>query len=176
MFDAAMHRHAWPRPGARGLGARGGAQSTLAAWLAAPTDRLEQAQTALSIARQFDDPALIATTLNACGVLTVRRPETSRVYFDEATDLARASNDRQTLCETRLTSSNRSRGMAGDPMCARAAAEECRDLADALGDRFTSWSSRIWLGNALYFLGDLDEAGRVFLRLVEERAATGSSS
>ncbi len=39
--------------------------------------------------------------------------------------------------------------MAGDPMSARAAAEECRDLADALGDRSMSWSSRIWLGNAL---------------------------
>ena len=63
--------------------------------------------------------------------------------------------------------------MWGDPISARAAAEECRDLADALGDRFTSWSSRIWLGNALYFLGDLNEAGRVLLRLVEETAATG---
>ena len=63
--------------------------------------------------------------------------------------------------------------MWGDPMSARAAAEECRDLADALGDRFMSSSSRIWLGNALYMLGDLDEAGRVLLPLVEQRAATG---
>ena len=63
--------------------------------------------------------------------------------------------------------------MWGDPVSARAAAEECRDLADALGDRFTSWNSRVWLGIALYMQGDLDEAGRVFLPLAEEGAATG---
>ena len=67
-------------------------------------------------------------------------------------------------------------GFWGDPVGARAAAEECRDLADALGDRFTSWNSRMWLGIAVYMLGDLDEAGRVFLPLAEEGAATGDPS
>ena len=148
-------------------------QSTLAAWLAAPTSRLDPARAALSVARQLDNPALIATTLNACAVLMVGgAPEASRIYFDEAADLAQACNDRKTLCETRLGQAIGA-AMWGDPISARAAAEECRGLADALGDRSTSWSSRIWLGNAMYFLGDLDEAGRVFLRLVEETAATG---
>lgn len=54
------------------------------------------------MARQLDHPALIAAILNACSVLTVYDPETSRSYLDEAADLARASNDRPTLCETRL--------------------------------------------------------------------------
>lgn len=66
-------------------------------------------------------------------------------------------------------------GMLGDPMSARAAAEECRDLADALGDRIKTSSSRIWLGHALYLQGDLDEAGRVLLPLVKETAATAES-
>ena len=148
-------------------------QSTLAAWLAAPTSRLDRARAALSVARQLDSPALIATTLNACAVLLVGgAPEASRIYLDEAADLAQACNDRKTLCDTRLRQAIGA-AMWGDPISARAAAEECRGLADALGDRSTSWSSRIWLGNALYFLGGLNEAGRVFLRLVEETATTG---
>ena len=146
--------------------------STLAAWLEAPTN-LEQVQTALSIARQLDDPTLIATTLNVCSILTRYDAETSRVYVAEATELARASNDRRTLCEILLTQTIWSGGMAGDPRCARVAAEECRDLADALGDRFVSSSSRIWLGNALLMQGNLDDAARVLLTLVEQRAATG---
>ena len=64
--------------------------------------------------------------------------------------------------------------MWGDPVSARVAAEEGRDLADALGDRFTSWNIRTWLGIALYMQGDLDEAGRVLLPLAQEGAATGN--
>ena len=88
----------------------------------------------------------------------------------------KAARPRETVCvavrDTRLRQAIGA-AMWGDPIGARAAAEECRGLADALGDRSTSWSSRIWLGNALYFLGGLNEAGRVFLRLVEETATTG---
>jgi DNA-binding CsgD family transcriptional regulator len=83
------------------------------------------------------------------------------------------SNDRRTLCETRLYQAIVLGGMLGEPMGARAAAEECRDLGDALGDRFMSWSSRIWLGNALLMQGDLDEAAQVLQPLAEQRAATG---
>jgi predicted ATPase/class 3 adenylate cyclase/DNA-binding CsgD family transcriptional regulator len=146
--------------------------NTLAAWLEAPTG-LDRARAALSIAQQLDDPALIAATLNVCSILTRYDAETSPVYVDEATELARASNDRRTLCEILLTQTIWRGGMAGDPRGARAAAEECRDLADALGDRFMSWSSRIWLGNALLIQGNLDDAARVLLPLVEQRAATG---
>ena len=37
---------------------------------------------------------------------------------------------------------------------------ECHDLADALGDRRTSWNVRTWLGIALEMQGALDEAAR----------------
>jgi predicted ATPase/class 3 adenylate cyclase/DNA-binding CsgD family transcriptional regulator len=147
-------------------------QSYLAGWLEAPAS-LDRARAALSIAQQLDDPALIAATLNVCSILTRYDAETSQVYVDEATELARVSNDRGILCEILLTQTIWSGGMAGDPRGARAAAEECRDLADALGDRFTSWSSRIWLGHALLMQGNLDDAARVLLPLVEQRAATG---
>ena len=127
-------------------------QSTLAAWLEAPTG-LDRARAALSIARQLDDPALIATTLNVCSRTdlgtTRKHPEsiwTRPPSWPRRPTIARP-------CARPSCANNRSGGMAGDPMGARAAAEECRDLADALGDRFTSWSSRIWLGNALLFAG-----------------------
>ena len=105
--------------------------NTLAAWLEAPTG-LDRARAASSIAQQLDDPALIAATLNVCSILTRYDAETSRLYGDEATELARASNDRRTLREILLTQTIWRGGMAGDPRGARAAAEECRDLADAL--------------------------------------------
>jgi hypothetical protein len=38
--------------------------------------------------------------------------------------------------------------LAGDPLAARAVAEEGRDLADAIGDRFDSRACRFWLGLA----------------------------
>ena len=51
--------------------------------------------------------------------------------------------------------------IAGEPIAARAAAEEGRDLADALGDRFVSTGCRVWLGVALRMQGDLAEAVEV---------------
>jgi predicted ATPase/DNA-binding CsgD family transcriptional regulator len=146
--------------------------NTLAAWLEAPTG-LDRTQTALSIARQLDDPALTAATLNVCSILTRYDAETSRMYLDEAADLARASGDRAVLCKTLLSQTIWSGGIAGDPRGAQETAEECLDLADALGDRFMSWSGRIWLGNALLMQGNLDHAARALLPLVKQRVETG---
>jgi predicted ATPase/class 3 adenylate cyclase len=147
-------------------------QSALAVWLAMPAS-LDRARAAVAIARQLDNPSLTAAALSACGALTMYDPEAPRIHLDEAADLARACDDRRALCGIRLYQAVAG-GIWGDPVSARAAAEECRDLGDALGDRFASWNSRVWLGIALYMLGDLDEAGRVFLPLAEEGAATGN--
>ncbi len=51
--------------------------------------------------------------------------------------------------------------IAGDPLAARAAAEQGRDLADAHGDQFISRGCRSWLGVTLWALGDLDNAAEV---------------
>ena len=45
--------------------------------------------------------------------------------------------------------------MAGDPIAGRAAAEEGRDLADAIGDRSHSRQCRFYLGTAQMCKGDL---------------------
>jgi len=146
--------------------------SVLAAWGVVPIS-LDRAPSAVSTARQLGNPSLLAAALAACGTLTMFDPQTSRNHLDEAARLAQACDEQRTLCEIRL-------GQAiggtvwGDPISARAAAEDGRDLADALGDRFFSWNIRTWLGIALYMLGDLDDAGRVFHSLAEEGASTGN--
>jgi predicted ATPase/class 3 adenylate cyclase/DNA-binding CsgD family transcriptional regulator len=149
-----------------------GHQSGLLGWLGAPPTGLDRASAALSVARQLDDPALIATALTACGVVNMYS-ETARIYFDEAADLVPSFDDRRTLCELRLYQAMAG-GFWGDPVNSRAAAQECRDLADALGDRFMSWNSRIWLGIALNMLGELDDGASVLQPLADEGAATGN--
>ena len=62
--------------------------SALAVWLAAPAS-LDRTRAAVAIARQLDNPSLIAAALTACGTLTMYDPEASRMYLDEAADLAR---------------------------------------------------------------------------------------
>ena len=55
-------------------------------------DSLDQAQQALAIAREVDDPALLARALTACGVVTgSQRRSWPRPYFAEAIGLARAA-------------------------------------------------------------------------------------
>ena len=70
-----------------------------AIWVGA-ADSLDQAQQALAIAREVDDPALLARALTACGY--DRRfydAEVARPYFAEAIGLARALGDRWRLSQ-----------------------------------------------------------------------------
>jgi predicted ATPase/class 3 adenylate cyclase/DNA-binding CsgD family transcriptional regulator len=147
-------------------------QSALATWAVAPTG-LDRARAALSIARQLDDASLIVAGHMACGLASVYDPEAARAYLDEATALSRVCDDRQALCEVRAYQALAG-GFWGEPVSGRAAAEECLDLADELGDRFMSWNSRGWLGIALYVQGDLDGAVRVLSTLAQQGTATGN--
>jgi len=60
---------------------------------------------------------------------------------------------------------------AGDPLGVRAAAEEGRDLADAIGDRFNSRVCRFSLGSAQTFSGDLAGAVTQFGEVAAEAHA-----
>ena len=60
---------------------------------------------------------------------------------------------------------------AGDPIATRAPAEEGRDLADAIGDRYNSRSCRWCLGAAQLYQGDLVGAAAQFGELVAEARA-----
>lgn len=62
---------------------------------------MEQAQQALVIAREVDEPALLSRALTACGLIAVAvaRADAAASYFAEAIDLARAVDDRWRLAQ-----------------------------------------------------------------------------
>ena len=171
-FDAALAdldaQHAEVAAGvrARALADR----AMLAVWVG-DADSLAQAQQALSIAREVDDPALLARVLTACGlVAAILRAEAAEPYFAEAIGLARAVDDRWRLSQI-LTWQATAANYAGDPIATRAPAEEGRDLANAIGDRYDSRLCRWSLGNAQLYQGDLAGAAAQFGELVAEAQA-----
>jgi DNA-binding CsgD family transcriptional regulator len=143
----------------------------LAIWVGA-ADSLDQAQQALAIAREVDDPALLVRALTACGLIAGQsyNAEVTRAYFAEAIGLARELDDRWRLSQI-LASQATATITAGDPIATRALAEEGRDLAEAIGDRFRSRYCRYCLGMAQVFQGDLVGAAAQFDELVAEAQA-----
>jgi predicted ATPase/class 3 adenylate cyclase/DNA-binding CsgD family transcriptional regulator len=172
-FDAALAdldaQHAEVAAGvrARALADRAGLAIRMGA-----ADSLDQAQQALAIAREVNDPALLARALTACGSIAafVTRFELARAYFVEAIGLARALDDRWRLSQI-LAWQAMAASVAGDPIATRAAAEEGRDLAEAIGDRFDSRYCRWCLGVAQGYQGDLAGAAAQFGELVAEAQA-----
>jgi predicted ATPase/class 3 adenylate cyclase/DNA-binding CsgD family transcriptional regulator len=149
-------------------------QSTLAGWASEPASE-DRARAALAAARELEDPALLARILIGCGMAAVYTLEISESYLAEATELARAADDRWSLCQ--ILSYRAATGcLAAEPTGARAAAEEGRDIADAVGFGFFSRYCRFWLGIALMIQGNLADAGRVQDRLAEEAEATGDKA
>ena len=146
-------------------------EATLATRVGA-LDRLDQAQHALALARDIDDPALLARALTACGFTAAysSNAELARACFTEATELARAVDDRWRLSQI-LTWQANAAVLAGDPIAVRAAGEEGRDLADAIGDRYNSRGCRICLATAQAFQGDLVGAAAQFGELGAEAQA-----
>jgi predicted ATPase/class 3 adenylate cyclase/DNA-binding CsgD family transcriptional regulator len=112
------------------------------------------AEQALAIARELDDPALLVRALSACGSAAVYDADVARRYFAEAIGLARALGDQWRLNQI-LGQQAQAAFVAGDPVAVRAAAEEGRDLADAIGDRFGSRQCRWRVAGARIFEGDL---------------------
>ena len=101
-----------------------------------------QAEQALAIARDLDDPALVVRALTACGIAAFNR-EVARPYLAEAVDLARALGDRWRLSQI-LGWQAFAALIAGDPIAAGAAAEEGRDLAQ----RLATGSTRVSVAGA----------------------------
>jgi predicted ATPase/class 3 adenylate cyclase/DNA-binding CsgD family transcriptional regulator len=146
-------------------------KAVLDAWVGG-INSLEQAQQALAIAREVDDPALLARTLTACGLIADQgyNAEMARACFTEAIGLARALDDRWRLSQI-LALQAVGAHTAGDPLGVRAAAEEGRDLADAIGDGFNSRECREMLGSARMMQGDLVGAVAQFGEVAAEAQA-----
>jgi predicted ATPase/class 3 adenylate cyclase/DNA-binding CsgD family transcriptional regulator len=146
-------------------------RAMLDGWLGA-TGSTDQAQQALAIAREVDDPGLLVRALVACGYIAAfTNPEAAGPYFAEAVSLARAIGDRWSLSQI-LSGQAFAAVFAGDPIAARAPAEEGADLAAAIGDRFNSGQSRWCLGWVQMMQGDLAAAIANFgAQLTEAEAA-----
>jgi len=124
-------------------------------------------QQAVALARDVDDPAVLARALTACGLAAAFNAEVARPYFAEAGGLARELDDPWRLSQI-LGWQATAATVAGDPSAAHTAAEEGLDLADAIGDRFNSRIHRVNLGWAQLWQGDLAGAAAQFGALVAE--------
>jgi predicted ATPase/class 3 adenylate cyclase/DNA-binding CsgD family transcriptional regulator len=151
--------------------ARALADRAVVATLAGAAKTLDQAQQALVIARQLDEPALLARALTACGYIAgFFDAEAARGYLAEALGLARALGDRWRLSQI-LGWQVLGHTQAGDLIAVRSAGQEERDLAEAIGDRFHSRQCRWCLGVAQMWQGDLAGAAAQFAELVAEAQA-----
>ncbi len=146
-------------------------QGILANWGGVPLSQ-DRARDALATARELEDPALITQALIAYGMLATDRADISVPCLAEAVDLARATGDHWNLCQI-LSYRALTGCVAGEPIPSHAAAEEGRDLADALGFGFFSRHCRAWLAMALMMRGNLAEADQVMACLIEEAEAAG---
>ena len=144
--------------------------ATLGLWAGA-ADSSDRAQQALAIAREADDPALLIRALTARGYLAAYfDAEAAPAYLAEASGLARHLGDRWRLSQI-LVAQVVAALAARDPIAARAAAEEGRDLADAIGDRFDARRCRWYLGVAQLYQGDLTGAVAQFAAVADEAEA-----
>ena len=169
-FDAALADLDAQHPGvAPAVRARALADRAVLAIRVGGVDTLDQAQQALAIARELDDPALLARTLTACGFIagTSYNAEMARACFTEAIGLARTLDDRWRLSQI-LAWQAVGAHTAGDPLGQHVAAEEGRDLADAIGDRFNSRVCRFSLATAQMMSGDLAGAVTQFGEVAAE--------
>ncbi len=144
-------------------------RATLAVWLDDP-DSLDQSQRALALAREVDDPALLVRALTACGLVAALRTEAAGPYFAEAIGLARDLQDPWRLTHI-LAGQARGATHAGDPFAIQAPAEEGRDLADAIGDRYSSLICRYCLAWASMHQGELTRAALEIAELLADARA-----
>ncbi len=134
-------------------------KAMLESWMA--TANADQAEEALTVAREVGDPALLARALSANGCARGHNAEEARPYFAEALGLARSVDDAWLVSQI-LGWQAYGAMMMSDPRAALAAAEEGRAFADAIGDRFVSRQCRWCLGLAQLWRGDLAASVALF--------------
>ncbi len=124
----------------------------LAANLGWYADLPGQADEALTLARQLDNPALLMRTLAARGLIGFGSAEAAE-YRAEAIDLARKLGDRLRLSHI-LSVETLVASFTGDVIAKRAAAQEGCELAEAIGYRAGFVRCRWYLGLAQLAQGD----------------------
>jgi predicted ATPase/class 3 adenylate cyclase/DNA-binding CsgD family transcriptional regulator len=128
------------------------------AWLEGIADALEQTEKALAIARDIDDPALLARALTARGAIVAHDYAAAEPYFTEAKALARDLGDSWRLCQI-LGRQTFGAFVAGDLIATELIAAEGVALADAVGDSFGSGQCRWGLVGVHMHRGEVVLAG-----------------
>jgi predicted ATPase/class 3 adenylate cyclase/DNA-binding CsgD family transcriptional regulator len=118
-------------------------------------ENIDDALEALSIARELDDPGLLVRALTACVGVHAYHSEAAEPYLAEGLDLARALGDNWRLSQILAWQAYAAVTGKGDPVTARAAAEEGRDVADAIGDGYSSRMCRWCAATAQIIQGDV---------------------
>jgi predicted ATPase/class 3 adenylate cyclase/DNA-binding CsgD family transcriptional regulator len=130
----------------------------------------DQAQEALAIARELNEPSLLTRVLTACACLTAHDSELAEPYFAEAISRARELGDSWRLSQI-LGRQAYGAFMAGDPGPIEPIAEEGERLADAIGDHFNSRQCRWVRAAGRIFAGDLGAAGDLLRGFAAEAGA-----
>jgi predicted ATPase/class 3 adenylate cyclase/DNA-binding CsgD family transcriptional regulator len=133
-------------------------------------DSVADAEEALAVARELDDPGLLIRALHACGSAAIYDTEAALRYFSEAIGLARALGDRWRMSQILGRQANAA-FVSGDPVTALAIAQEGLDLANAIGDRFESRQCRFRIAGARCFQGDFAGGIALLRELLAETEA-----
>jgi predicted ATPase/class 3 adenylate cyclase/DNA-binding CsgD family transcriptional regulator len=162
--DEVIDRAVWARALADG--------AALGTWLGA-SDSMQRAEQALAIARGVDDAALLARALTSYGLIagyTSASGSVAQACFEEAGRIARELGDFWRLSQIYAWQAYAAIS-AGDANAVRAAAEQGRDIADAIGNAFDSRECRLGIGWAQLMAADVPGAIAQFRAVLAEAEA-----
>ncbi len=148
-------------------------KTSLLAWSASPATanaNAAEAEQALALGREIGDAGLVIRALIALCAISANRGDVASPYFAEAAELARAEGDSWRLSQT-LSRQALAAMIVGDPIGAVLAAEEGREVANAIGDRFDSRHYRWIIGCTQIFQGDLAGATEQIREVIAEASA-----
>ncbi len=168
-FNAVLDAGATMAPGAR---ARALADKAIFDALIGNYGQAQQAEEAVSIARDLDEPGLLAWALAACGFTCSYSPELALPYFEQAIALSPALNDDWRLSQIYGVQAY-SAFVAGDLETMRLAAQKGAVLADAVGDWSVSRLCRLCLGLANLHRAELPMAADQARQVAMEAEAAG---
>jgi predicted ATPase/class 3 adenylate cyclase/DNA-binding CsgD family transcriptional regulator len=162
--ESVIDRAVWARALADG--------AALGTWLGV-AGSMQRAEQALAIAREVDDAALLARALTSYGLIagysSASGPE-AQACFEEAARIARELGDFWRLSQIYAWQAYAAIS-AGDARAVRAAAEQGRDIGDAIGNAFDARECRLGVGWAQLMAADVPGAIAQFRAVLAESEA-----
>jgi predicted ATPase/class 3 adenylate cyclase/DNA-binding CsgD family transcriptional regulator len=135
--------------------------------------QVEDADHALALARDIDNPALLVEALTASGAVRVFSVGTGNPFFSEAIERAKTLGDGWRISQI-MAWQALGAFIAGDPTAARAVGEEGLSVSAAIGDRFVALECRWLVACSRFWQGDLLDAIAQFDAVAAEANASHS--